>query len=121
MNRRLQSRLEDRSTTRRGVLGWIGRALSGLAAGGIALASGQPLRAAATGQGELPLRPAPRKPIFLPPGQNAARPAACGTCGGTAEYVCSNCCAGNVCCPGSLYRQLCYDTNCNPYYTYWCA
>lgn len=108
----------DEIATRRGALGWIGRALTGLAAGGMALASGQPILAAG-GSGSV--RPAPPKPIFLPPGRKAAQPTACGTCGGTAEYVCSSCCQGNTCCSGSLYRQLCYDTNCNPYYTYWCA
>lgn len=110
--------LVDRIATRRGALGWFGRALIGLAAGGMALASGQPILAAS---GSESVRPAPPKPIFLSPGRKAARPAACGTCGGTAEYVCSNCCQGDTCCPGSLYRQLCYDNNCNPYYTYWCA
>lgn len=106
----------QRTATRRGVLGWLGRASTGLVAAGVALAGGGETVAAAS-----ETRPAPPKPQLLPKGRRAATPRGCGSCSGEAEYVCSNCCVGSACCPGGLYRQPCYDSNCNLYCTYWCA
>lgn len=117
---RVGMELVRRTDSRRGTLGWLGRASTGLVAAGMALASSG--TAQATGAGwAAGIRPAPAKPIFLPPGQQVLQPAACGFCSDRAEYVCSNCCAGDVCCSGSLYRQPCYDSSCNVYYVYWCA
>lgn len=76
------------SPTRRGVLNWCGRMFSGLAIGGIALATGQ--RGAAAGRsiypaGPSPARPGNRRHDRQPAGPVAAR---------RNEYLCSDCCAG---------------------------
>jgi hypothetical protein len=109
--------LYQRTASRRGALGWLGRAAGGLVAVGVAVASGGTVQAADT----TTPRPAPPPPILLPKGQQATAPRDCNQCSGDAEYVCSNCCVGATCCPGSLYRQPCYDSNCQLYYVYWCA
>jgi hypothetical protein len=104
------------TATRRGALGWLGRASTGLAAAGIALAGVGTAQAA-----EPDARPAPPQPRLLPRGERAAALRGCGSCSGAAEYVCADCCVGSTCCSGSLYRQPCYDSRCRLYYTYWCA
>ena len=114
-------RAGNRPATRRGVLSWLGRASAGLVASSIAFAISRPAQLVGASAPDQPIGPAPRKPALLPAGQRAAPLRECGSCNGYAEYVCSNCCVGNVCCSGNLYRQLCYDYSCRPYYTYWCA
>lgn len=108
------------ATTRRGVLRWFGSVMAATTAWGLATLTGQP-RAAAESPHAVPTHPAPPRPVLLPPGQRSTSPLACDSCDPSAEYVCSNCCVGDVCCSGNLYRQLCFDDTCQPYYTYWCA
>lgn len=114
-----------RTARRRGTASWLGRAAAGMVAAGLTLtstppvfATGAPARSGSTSGS----RPATGRPVFLPRGQRAVLPLDCGGCSATAEYVCSDCCVDGTCCPGgNLYRQPCYDANCNLYYTYWCA
>lgn len=78
------------SPTRRGVLNWSGHMFSGLAIGGMALATGQ-RGAVAAGRsiypaGPSPARPGNRRHDRQPAGPVAAR---------RNEYLCSDCCAGN--------------------------
>jgi hypothetical protein len=118
----ISTTLYARSSGRRGLLGWLGRAAAGVAGGGMALTAGRPVAAAGLGAlGQPPARPS-GQPVLLPRGQRAAMPAGCGSCSGEAELVCTNCCAGGVCCPGqALFRQPCLDDNCQPYYIYFCV
>ncbi len=110
---------------RRGAAGWLGRAAAGMVAAGLALTTNSPVAAAsslARSGSTAASRPATGRPVFLPRGQKAVLPLDCGGCSATAEYVCSDCCVDGTCCPGgNLYRQPCYDSSCNLYYTYWCA
>lgn len=118
---RMGTGLYFRTATRRGALGWLGRASASVVAVTVALATSRPARAEHGPQGQGSVRPAPSMLTLLPRGQQAPLPTDCNTCSPYAEYVCSNCCVGNTCCSGNLYREPCYDANCNLYYTYWCA
>ncbi len=110
-----------RTEARRRVFDWCGRISAGLVAALVFPGGGiRRNRYAHYAQGKVPVSSA--TPLFLPAGKKALLPAGCGTCSGQAEYVCSNCCADGVCCPdGNLYREPCFDQNCNLYYEYWCA
>lgn len=110
--------LYAQTRTRRGILGTIGRASAGLVAAGATLAGAGTAYAAPADPG---VHQAPSRPVLLPRGQKVVTPQSCGSCSSTAEYVCSNCCAGNVCCGTNLYRQVCTDGGCRTYYAYWCG